>query len=255
MQVDGIAWEGNAGTYTAGAFKEQTEVPSFMEITGSAKNEWKGKISCDITIDPKADYTSANMKVYAMIIEKETYWNLKTNGETKFENVVKKIMPGPGGDNLAAMTKDNPVNKSYSFTFTGYYRLPYDATTPINLNTEQTVENFDNLAVVVFVQDNATKEVFQSAMFDVASTGTKDISNKMNVYPNPAANQMLVNVKTLSNANSSVELINMMGQVVASGNTPNGQYTFDVSTISNGIYTVKMLGDSKQAIQKIVVKH
>ena len=77
----------------------------------------------------------------------------------------------------------------------------------------------------------------------------------MNVYPNPAANQMLVNVKSLSNANSSVELINMMGQVVASGNTPNGQYTFDVSTISNGIYTVKMLGDSKQAIQKIVVKH
>ena len=255
MQVDGTAWEGNAGTYTAGAFKEQTEVPSLMEITGSAKNEWKGKISCDITIDPKADYTSANMKVYAMIIEKETYWNLKTNGETKFENVVKKIMPGPGGDNLAAMTKDNPVNKSYSFTFTGYYRLPYDATAPINLNTEQSVENFDNLAVVVFVQDNATKEVFQSAMFDVASTGTKDISNKMNVYPNPATNQMLVNVKTLSNANSSVELINVMGQVVASGNTPNGQYTFDVSTISNGIYTVKMLGDSKQAIQKIVVKH
>ncbi len=255
MQVDGIAWEGNAGSYTAGAFKEQTEVPSFMEITGSAKNEWKGKISCDITIDPKADYTSTNMKVYAMIIEKETAWNKKTNGETKFENVVKKIMPSNAGDNLAPLTKGNPVNKSYSFTFKGYYTLPPNAKSPVNLNIASTVENFANLAIVVFVQDNVTKEVFQSAMFDMANSNTADISTEMNVFPNPAANQMLVQVKALSNTNSSVELINMMGQVVASGSTQNGEYTFDVSNVSNGVYTVKILGNSKQAIQKIVVKH
>ena len=255
MQVDGIAWEGNAGTYTAGAFKEQTEVPSFMEITGSAKNEWKGKISCDITINPQADFSSSNMKVYAMIIEKETAWNKKSNGETKFENVVKKIMPSNAGDNLAPLTKGNAVNKSYSFTFKGYYTLPPDGKSPVNLNIASTVENFANLAVVVFVQDNVTKEVFQSAMFDMANSNTEDISTKMNVFPNPAANQMLVQVKALSNTNSSVELVNMMGQVVASGSTQNGEYTFDVSNVSNGVYTVKILGNSKQAIQKIVVKH
>jgi len=225
-----------------------------MTLSGSAKNEWKGQITCDVSITPNMDF-DAGLKFFAVVVEKSTFANVGNNGEKEFDHVVKKIMTGVDGKDLPALTDATATAASASFTFKGFYYIPANAQSPVNLNTANTIENFDDLMVVAWVQDAETKEVFQSVAFDVASTSTEDISTKMNVYPNPATNQVLVNVEALSTANSTVHLVNVMGQVVANGNTNNGQFTFDVSSLSNGIYTVKMIADSKQAIKKIVVKH
>jgi hypothetical protein len=254
MVVDGKQWQGNSNSYTAGILSAAQEIPAFMEITGSAKNEWKNKISVDVTITPKSDFP-ANLRLFAVIVEKNTSLNVKTNGETEFDHVAKKIMPNTNGESLLALTDGTPVSKTLSFTFNGPYVLPASGASPANLATSNTVENWGNLQVVVWVQDFTTKEVFQSAAFDVANNSTEDISNKMNIFPNPAAQSVLVNADALKGTLTSVQLVNLMGQTVATGQTTNGQFTFDVSNLANGVYTVKMEGSAKQAVQKLVIQH
>ena len=154
-----------------------------------------------------------------------------------------------------ALTDGTPVSKTLSYTFNGPYVLPASGATPANLATSNTVENWGNLQVVVWVQDFTTKEVYQSAAFNVSNNSTEDISNKMNIFPNPAAQNVLVNAEALKGTNTTVQLVNLMGQTVANGTTSNGQFTFDVSNLANGVYTVKMESGAKQAIQKLVVQH
>jgi hypothetical protein len=50
-----------------------------------------------------------------------------------------------------------------SFTFKGNYRLPISANDPIDHSKEHSVENFDNLQVLVWTQELSTKEVLNSA--------------------------------------------------------------------------------------------
>ena len=254
MVVDGKQWQGNSNSYTAGILTAAQEIPAFMEITGSAKNEWKNKISVDVTITPKSDFP-ANLRLFAVIVEKNTSLNVKSNGETEFDHVAKKIMPNTNGESLLALTDGTPVSKTLSYTFNGPYVLPASGATPANLATSNTVENWGNLQVVVWVQDFTTKEVYQSAAFNVSNNSTEDISNKMNIFPNPAAQNVLVNAEALKGTNTTVQLVNLMGQTVANGTTSNGQFTFDVSNLANGVYTVKMESGAKQAIQKLVVQH
>ncbi len=255
MVVDGKFWQGNSNSYTAALLTSAQAEPAFIALTGSARNTWKNKITVDVTISPKANFSSSNLKLFALIVEKSTYANVKTNGEMEFDHVVKKIMPSASGEPLTALVSGTNVSKSLSYTFNGNYVLPASGAAPANLATQNTIENFGNLAVVVFVQDATTKEVFQSAIFDVSNNSTEDLSTKMNVFPNPASNQTLVNVDALNNVTSTVQLINVTGQVVATGTTTNGQHTFDVSALADGIYTVKMTANNVQAIKKIVVRH
>ena len=254
MVLDGKQWQGNSNDYTAGILAAAQEIPAFMEITGSAKNEWKNKISVDVTITPKSDFP-ANLRLFAVIVEKNTSLNVKSNGETEFDHVAKKIMPNTNGESLLALTDGTPVSKTLSYTFNGPYVLPASGATPANLATSNTVENWGNLQVVVWVQDFTTKEVYQSAAFNVSNNSTEDISNKMNIFPNPAAQNVLVNAEALKGTNTTVQLVNLMGQTVANGTTSNGQFTFDVSNLANGVYTVKMGSGAKQAIQKLVVQN
>jgi hypothetical protein len=56
--------------------------------------------------------------------------------------------------------------RNYTYTFKGNYRLPVNAGDPINHAQEHSVENFDNLMVVYWLQDVVTKEVYQSGKAD-----------------------------------------------------------------------------------------
>ena len=256
MEVDG-GWDGNAASFTSALYDQFSAKPSFLEITGSVNLTWKNNVTANINLNPLVDFTSSNLKLFAVITEGTTYWNKKTNGETQFEDVMKKMMPSSSGMAISAMTKNTAIDKSLSFAFQGNYRLPLDgqAANHINHATENSVETWDDLAVVVFVQDATTKEVLQSETFPIALTSVESVEQGINLYPNPANDLFNINVNSLASVKANVIVTNAQGQVVYNGSLVNGKAQINVANLSEGMYVVSVQSGTKNLNTKMVVRH
>jgi hypothetical protein len=124
------------------AFDMATQQIGMMDI--AASHSLSGHvITVDATVLPFTNFT--NCHVYIVVMEKVTHNNHMTNGETSFEHVMMKMLPDANG---------TAVN------FTD--RVPFSVHQVADL-TGTHVEEWTDLIVGVFVQDDATREVYQSA--------------------------------------------------------------------------------------------
>ncbi len=256
MEVDG-GWDGNAGSYSTALYDEFAAKPSFLEISGTATNTWKNTITADITLNPLVDYSSTKLKLFAVITEGMTYANKKTNGEKEFEDVMKKMMPNSTGFGLTGLTRGNQVNQKLSFTFQGSYRLPLDGTTAqhINHTTENSVETWDDMHVVVFVQDAVTKEVLQSETFAIALTSVESLESGILVYPNPSNDMFEIKSSDLVNVSAEVIVTNVQGQTIMTSAMNNGSLQINTADWSEGMYMVSVKSAQSTFNTKMVVKH
>lgn len=71
--------------------------------------------------------------------------------------------------------------------------------------------------------------------------------NDIEMYPNPTSG--IVNFNNVENA--TIEVYNMMGQVVARVNSTNDNATIDLSTVANGNYVVRIVKDGAIATSKL----
>ena len=136
---------GNTATTMAGvttAFTQAKKLIGMMSIAGTHSMNDK-VISLKATILPFSDFN--NVKVYIVVMEKITHNNVMSNGETSFEHVMMKMVPDAEG------TLTNLVD-----------RVPFTITDTVDLSGTH-IEEFNDLIVGIFVQDPATKEVYQSA--------------------------------------------------------------------------------------------
>lgn len=255
MEVDG-AWDQNAASFTAELYDQFQSKPALIGITGSASLTWKNKITADITITPYADLSSNNYKLFAVITEGTTFWNVKSNGETEFHDVMKKMMPNSSGKSISAFTKGSAVNETLEYSFVGEYRLPNDGTTAqhINHTTENSVETWDDLKVVVFVQDATTKEVLQSETFPLAMTSIEDVENKVAVYPNPSNEAFNIYAPELTSV-ATIHVTNLAGQTVYNGEMLNGSAVVNTSAWNSGMYLVTLNSENGSYTTKMMVKH
>lgn len=120
-----------------------------LEITVDATMDQDNQISVEANVTSYADYP-AGMKLQIAIVEKTTYGNVTTNGENEFSHVMMAMMPGPEGTGLDALSPGSEVTVTET----------YDMSTTF-------MEQPNDLAVVVFVQDDSDKQVIQSEMADV----------------------------------------------------------------------------------------
>jgi hypothetical protein len=176
-----------------------------------------------------------------------TTGNVGSNGETSFNYVMKKLVPDANGTVVSALTSGTPVTKTLTYTFNGSYRLPANALTPINNATEHSVEEFSDLGVLVWLQDNVTKEVFQSAY----ATKTAGL-NKLNtgsgiiaLFPNPASDNALLKYQIANASEVKLEVYDAMGRRVlthAEGTQAAGIYDISIpsSGLSSGLYMIKL---------------
>jgi hypothetical protein len=86
-----------------------------------------------------------DVTIHTVVLEGKTYGNVTINGETEFQNVVMKMFPN-GKGHTKLMEKGN----TYPFVY------EYDMNNTF-------VETIDDLSVVVFIQNDATKEVLAAA--------------------------------------------------------------------------------------------
>jgi hypothetical protein len=230
VEIDG-GWDGNGNSLTQAVYDYYQNQPAFVQMSATW-SRWSKTIETDVTITPLADVSSNNLKLFAAIYSIRDTANVKTNGETEFFHVVKKLMPSSSGESLSALTSGSTVTKQLSYTFNGTYVLPPSAQSPVNLSTNHTVEDFSNLGVILWIQDASTKEVLQSvdATYTIGQF-ENSLAAQMKIYPNPTTDVLFVEGDFSEEA--TVRLVDMAGrEFVRTQADFTGGHRVEISTAS-----------------------
>ena len=132
------------GTAVNSAYQQALQRPSFLDISGFFTTQGDN-IILEGSLMPYADFW--DVRLHAVVIERVTYGNVGTNGETSFHHVMMKMLPNAQGSQ-PPLTANQTHPISYTHNMSSTF-----------------VEEMDDLMVVVFLQDNNTREVLQSAYF------------------------------------------------------------------------------------------
>ncbi len=230
--------------YTENLFNDNLS-PAYLNITPTVSMSGN-TITVSAAILPFPAWTNPTdpMKIHIAVVEKTTTGNVGSNGETKFYNILRKMLPDANGTPQASFTPGLYVNISKSYTFAA-----------------NEVENLSNLQAIVFVQNSVTHEIYQSAFIAVPnainqSTGNQDGITKL--FPNPAMEYSQLDYFTQNAAEVSLSVYDANGRLVmdnaahkvAAG---NHQTIIDTRNFAQGIYFVKLNIDNKLYYSKLVV--
>ena len=195
------------GSVTQEIYDSYIGVTTSMEIEiVTAEIDLDYNITVAVNLDVESDY-AAGLTAHIVVVEKITVGNVATNGETEFNNVMMKMLPDAAGTTLPAL----------SVGITEVLLETYDMGLTF-------MEQPNDLAVVVFVQDDSDKSIIQSEMVDVvgefeAYTVTIVVEDEEGGFIEDA------NVFLEGNGNMTT---NESGQAIYEGVLP-GTYTYDVA--------------------------
>jgi len=244
-QIDG-GWNGHAGQITQPILSQFKAVPSFINLAGYYTIDATAqKVDMVINTTPLVS-TSKALSLQVAIYEKSTSQNAKSNGETTFYHVMKKMVPSEAGTTLTNLTDGVMQTANLSYTFNGSYTLPANATAPVNHASAHTVEDFSDLGVMVWIQDMATKEVYQSVDLTQSGIGTGEQGlGSVRVFPNPTSDLVRVDLSGVTGA-CTYRLVNALGQVVAAGTAQGGaELTLSVAQWTSGLYFVQVEAEGR----------
>lgn len=256
-----------------------------MEVTPTYTVSNGGKtFDIDVSFKALKELTAPASRMYVAILETTTKNNVKSNGETSFEFVMKKMLPATGTLVIGNLKKDTVINFSGSFTFEGNYRLPNNASDPIVHGTEHSVENFENLRVVAWMQNLATKEVYNSGWGYIKDDTTSqyhpknpynplspnygdtvevaanlkekmELNNKIIVYPNPSFGNVNVLIKDHL-TNVDIAVYDQKGANVwnTTERELNANNPLSLDLTESGVYFITVRSDQGFWKEKIVVE-
>ena len=150
-------------------------------------------------------------------------------GDMIFRNVVRKLQPDAGGTLLSKdWTPGIPENYSFNWTITNVY-------------------NAEKLAIVAFIQDEKSREIYQTGYADefgipVSSelvTPEVPVTN-VDFHPNPVKENLFIDFGRITNGDHIMEIYNLSGKIVRSEvlRAGNSLYETDPSTLPGGIYLI-----------------
>ena len=199
---------------------------------------------------------NGNYRGHAVVVEKIMDYtngpNPGSNGIKKFDWVMKNMLTGTGGVAIGTT-----LPSGNSAVLEGKWKIA---------NVQDTSE----LAVVFWVQNNQGKEVQQAAIAHVESepdysepvdtqTAIIEVINNsiIKVFPNPASNELFVDLNNVPTGNIQISIFNLIGQVITELQTnvvaQNENLFINTSSLENGMYLVKITGKEYQATAKVTI--
>lgn len=197
-----------------------------------------------ITRDPSDNTTFNSTKLRIALTEltvDRTCVTCCNNGETLFHNVTRKMLPDGKGTSVDIPTPGESVEYEFSFIPTAEFLQEVDMTA---------------LSVVAFIQNDASKLVYQSATADVAFSN--NINAAFQVQENLGASPFEVNFEDYSTATDSTTITSWAWDFNNDGNIDsqdsNPIYTFQ----SEGTYSVSLtvsdgISQYKRTIQNYII--
>ncbi len=166
------------------------------------------------------------------------------NGDTLFRNVVKAMLPGPAGTTLY---------RSWNVGDSTGVDLAWDLGHVYNIN---------ELRVAAFMQNEATRFIYQAAMDTTGViTGTDnpaypDNEASFRMYPNPANTVVTIAFTGETGDVLSLQLFNDLGKMVYSGKIPRGTQIQEipVAGLPDGLYLLRIInGSTKPEYGKLII--
>ncbi|MBV6473673.1 MAG: hypothetical protein JPMHGGIA_01966 [Saprospiraceae bacterium] len=248
----------NPNGYLESTFEEWQRIPSFYTVNPSGKVDGN-KVS--ITVDVSALLpTKATTRLIVAVAEKLTVKNVKNNGETEFPHVMKKMVPNASGTLTGIIQAGATKTFNLSWTIPGSYRLPLDAQAAniINLATEHSIEEFDDLEVFAWLQES-DKSVLQSNSADLefVVANSNPVANKQLVaYPTQTSDYFFLDMSAFSSTEPLRVLIaDETGQIRHAEKTSLRSLFVNTSQWASGVYYAKVIGQNEEGLQKVVVIH
>jgi hypothetical protein len=199
-------------------------------------------IEVEITAINKISLRGLTLRI--VVIENEISGMEGKNGEKKFLDVVKALVPDPAGIYIFKSWDEGDHE-------TLYYKWKYDRVYDIN-----------QLRVVAFIQDENSKEVYQSAIdkYDEIKTNTvtpvTSRENLFDIVPNPAADYFQLRFESPLKSDCYISICSMDGRVISNGIIRAGTriHILDSRSIAHGVYVVNVYSD-KQILgtQRIII--
>ena len=208
--------------------------PAFMSIDAHYRL-FPIEVVNDTGILVKVDIHSlinADLTVYISVVEKMTYHDVASNGETEFHNSMMIMIPD--GNGTAVSLKDGNVT-----------HLEF---TQSLSNTD--IERWNDLMVVVWIQDPASRMVFQSAYSNLIGMGIDNPGNLGNVrvYPNPTKGMIYFSGL---NTIDRLTIYDLTGRsVLETDNITNGMA--DLRCLTEGMYYYRIQSGKQTGTGKIV---
>ncbi len=201
-------------------------------------------VNVSATLIAEKALAPCELTLHTVVIEREITDIEGANGEKLFRNVVKAMLPNAAGTYIYKgwLAGDTELT-NYSWDFSNVF----DA---------------DELRVVVFVQDEATKEIFQVAVdkFDfVSGTGHEYTLNhefKCMAYPNPASDHVNIRLNQPVISALKIDMFDSMGRLLESGLIEpwTEEFMIDTYKYHKGIYFIRISNEKDiNEIIKIVV--
>jgi hypothetical protein len=201
-------------------------------------------INISTTLIAQKAIAQCGLTLHTVVIEREITGIEGTNGEKLFRNVVKAMLPDAAGTYIIKnWTPGSTELTNHSWNFSNVF----DA---------------DELRVVVFVQNESTREVYQAAVdkFDFVS-GTENeytLNQKFKcmAYPNPASDYVYIRFNQPVVSDLKLDLFDSMGRLLESKKIEPWTEDFMIDTYEyhKGIYFIRISGEKKiNEIIKIIV--
>lgn len=209
------------------------------DISGGVLNVG-GRISALMDIS-----NAENMSLYIAVTEKVNNDHTGAAGETVFYNVFRKFLPDAGGISLKKVW-----TKGESFDI------------PEKAWIIEKIANTADIEVIVFVQNNITKEVYQAAsvLKQDITVGIEDIpgadGKDFSLYPNPAVNRLTITFKDPPEQDAEIRIYDSRGVPVSVYKIESGAYHLEIQNtgLKSGIYLVRVfVGNRAYGYKKLVI--
>ena len=172
---------------------------------------------------------TGNVIVHMVVVERAITG--VTNDGITYRNVVKKMLPNAAGT-LVEWTDGKTTE---SITQTWALENVYDP---------------QQISVVVFVQDDTTKEVYQAAIGNavglqrirnIQGAQAQIMADEVKLYPNPATHQVFIVVPTSIKVKAQFKIIDMQGKIIGQGklSPQSGSALLDTRAWAEGVYFVE----------------
>lgn len=121
-----------------------------------------------------------------------------------------------------------------------------------------------DLAIVVFVQDEITKEVYQGELLlapgnlpTIVTGSEPDLDDLIRIYPNPANSEVIIQLPERVKTASPVTLTDNVGRQVRANAFNPGEQTKAINTaeLVPGVYMLEVTSGNQQVRRKVVVVH
>lgn len=199
--------------------------------------------SVTVMVDKLGPALQSNLKLHFVLTESHIPQNWFN--QTEVNNVTRLMLPSANGLDLDMSNID-------------HFENTYTVTT-------QSGWSLENLELVIFIQDNATKEILNASkiMLTELISGINDGSQlhiaDLGIYPNPVTTEAQIHYAVKDNSMVNITLYDINGrlvEVLASEYKTKGEYRLKYSPSAGmkaGVYFVSLKTDDSIVTKKMIV--